>query len=55
MYFETKEFSFKTNEELDNELTKLYHRGYKPFSYNEEWFGRGLGGRAIVKFIVEDV
>lgn len=55
MYFETKKFNFKTNKELDDKLTSLFHRGWEPIFYKEKWFGSEVGGKAIIKFKVQDV
>lgn len=55
MYYTTKDFTFKTNEELDAELTRLYNEEGLEYveTINDNWFGKEHGGNAVIKFKVK--
>jgi len=55
MHYKTKEFTFKSNEELDAELAKMYKQaGWEVVAVlSDRWFGKEYGGKAVIKFKVK--
>lgn len=55
MYYTTVEFFFDTNDELDEELTRLYNEeGMEVVAIvSDRWYGKEYGGKTIIKFKVK--